>query len=162
MTRRAPRTFSHNPLWLLLALVLQVSFAYGMILLWRDPGVLSWKGLFVAALFVLATAGLIPLIVRFWRSSWTFTIGEASLVAAHQLTGTRHEIPWPSIIVVEAVPQTFLTWGAARRFNRIAVAGGRELLFAPHLRHYSLFIDELKARATSCQRFAPQIMPSGE
>lgn len=114
----------------------------------------SLKFVVLTTLFVVAWITFIPGTLRIWRSAWNFEILPDRLIATHQLSRRRHEIPWTSITAVTKLrPSPFL--GSSRRqFSRIVLADGTDLLFNPLLERYSEFVDELRRRVT-CQIFDP-------
>jgi len=108
----------------------------------------------VTIIYVAGLSVLIPLTRRMWRSSLTFEVTPQTLIATHQFTRARHEIPWASIATVGKVSPVPLTKDAPRQFSRIVLTDGTELLFAPHLGRYATFVDELRSRFTG-QVFDP-------
>src|SRR5205823_6119386 len=99
----------------------------------------SLKFVVVTALVALGWIIFIPVTMRVWRSAWTFEITPDRLVATHQFTRRRHQIPWESIAAVTKLAPSVAMKSARLQFNHIEVTDGTELLFSPHLAHYSEF-----------------------
>lgn len=110
--------------------------------------------LLIAILVVLGCIIYFPLVERMWRSAWTFELTSDRLVAAHQFSRRRHEVPWGSIAAVTKLSPLPYLRSTPRQFSRIELTDGTELLFNPHLDRYTEFVDELRRRVT-CRVFDP-------
>jgi len=114
----------------------------------------SAKFLLIAVLVVLGCIIYIPLVRRMWRSAWNFELTADRLVATHQFSRRRLEIPWGSVAAVTRLAPSPLVGASRRQFSRIVLADRTELLFNPHLDRYTEFVDELRRRVT-CRVFDP-------
>jgi hypothetical protein len=161
---RRDQVFHHHRGWFAFCAGLVVLAVLGVPVFMRDPeyreAVVSGNPL-TSLKFVVATAFnvllwivTVPVTVRMWRSSWTFEITVDRLIATHQFTRRRHEIPWGSIAAVSRARPSRLVKSAPRQFSRIELTDGKELLFNPYLSRYTDFVEELRARVT-CRVFDP-------
>ena len=162
---RPARVFRQHPGWFLffagLAALTVVTIPLGL----RDPEyraafffavnpLTSVKFVVVTTLCIAGWIIYIPLMVRVWRSAWNFEITPERLIATHQFSRRRHEIPWGSIAEVSKLPPSPVLRSARWQFSRIALADGTELLFYPPMGRYTEFVDELRRRVT-CRVFDP-------
>jgi hypothetical protein len=164
-TRRPAAAFRQHPGWVVFHAGLAALTVVTIPLCLRDPEyraafffavnpLTSLKFVMVTTLVVLGWIIYITLIVRMWRSAWTFEITPDRLIAIHQFAQRRHEIPWGSIAEVSKLPPSPFLRGARRQFSRIVLTDGTELVFYPLLYQYSEFVDELRGRVT-CRVFDP-------
>lgn len=115
----------------------------------------SVKFVVLTMLDILVFVISLPVTVRMWRSAWIFEITPDRLIAIHQFTRRRHEIPWELIAGVGRLPPSLLVKSAPRQFSYIQLADGTQLLFNPYLSCYDQFVQELRRRAAACRFFDP-------
>ena len=153
MSEDRPRgvVFHHHRGWLCLLLTNIVVFTtvYFVVMLtvpaFRDD-LLATTPIVFTVLVGLTVFAYASLVYRLWRSAWTFEVTDLGLIAVHQFTRARHEIPWTSIEAVRRKRPAPLSYFAARQFTGIVVSDGTELLFSQHLSNYDEFLDELRLR----------------
>jgi hypothetical protein len=134
---------------------------YGLLaLLWdvmKFGDMPSPKTILVIVLGIAGNLLLWSAVVKLWQLNWRFTFTPTHLIAVHLLRRERVEIPWATITRVSKLPRAW--WargGGGLGVSQIETADGRKIPFMTHLMlRYSRFLNELKARATSCQSFDP-------
>ena len=97
---------------------------YGGYLIFRDPAVISPKGLLVALVWVGANVVLLDMIGKVWRTRWTFRLCTSHLVVSDPVKRRECDVQWATVVSVEKIPQYWWNRGGIQ-LNAIVLENGR-------------------------------------